>query len=148
VNKSQLEARRKANEQLGIWISNQMSDLKTKGFTEDQAFAKYQKKAQEFLEEKETLDRAASAIEAGETLMKKLGGNVGNARGVDSGFEVKAKATGAQVSPLAFSEQSLKAMHKAFKSRQPLTIEAVRAVGRTAEPRRPLHRPEGRPVPR
>ncbi|WP_459966476.1 hypothetical protein [Mycobacterium sp. MUNTM1] len=100
MNKAQLDARKKANEELGIWISNRVADLKTKGFTEKQAYARYESNAQQFLEEKETLERAEAAIEAGDSLMQTLGGNVGDLRGVTSDCEIQTKTvTGAQLNP-------------------------------------------------
>lgn len=60
--------------------------------------------------------------EYGNAFMTKLGDNPAGL-GTEPDVVTK-KMTGAQLNPLAFSDESLKAMYKAFKNRQPMRIEA------------------------
>lgn len=125
MNRAQLDARKKANEELGIWISNKVADLQTKGFTKKQAYARYDAKVNQFLDEKETLDRAASAIEAGDAFTKKLGGNPGDLGSEpDITLPLGSKALGATAFPLGLPKQELKDAFKAIKRGQPCAIEA------------------------
>lgn len=128
MNKAQLDARKKANEELGIWISNRVADLKIKGFSEKQAYARYESKAQQFLDEKETLDRAEAAIEASDAMMKTLG-NAGDLRGVSSDYEIENKTvTGAQLNPARFSDASAKTLYDAITKRQNASVKAFSTV--------------------
>jgi len=74
---------------------------------------------------KADLDRQEERHKAAEAdprivALKSFGGDLG----AEFDAPVTQKATGAQLSPLAFSDSSLKQMYKAFQNRQPFSIRA------------------------
>jgi HK97 family phage major capsid protein len=124
VNKSQLEVRQKANNELGMYVSNKMADLRKKGYTEAHTLAQYKAKINEWFEEQEELDRARAGKASVETMVRKMGvaaGDLGNASNPSPTRRLK----GRDACPLAFKESDFKALHKAMETGQNIRIKSV-----------------------
>jgi hypothetical protein len=132
MNKSQWEVRQKANNELRDWLRTQVNSLQTKGWTKDQVAAKYGDKAVAWQDEQEQLDRAKTGHDMSEKWMTKMAnsGDLGSRPNVPVG----KKLTGAHVSPMAFSEPTLKAMYKAYVDGQPLSVKAESKAFSTVDP--------------
>jgi hypothetical protein len=90
MDKSQHAVRQKANNELGVWLKTQMKDLRTKGYTEDQAYKKYEQKLDSWYEEQQTLDREKERFETSDNFVKKMGGNPGGQAGFGPQSETKS----------------------------------------------------------
>lgn len=135
MNKSQYDARLKANTELGVYISNRVADLKAKGFSDDEAWKRYEKTAESFMREKEELDRAKVVSEAGEAFLKRVGGNPGDlGRTPDvSSYQLGAKGLGKDVCPLGLPRSEVKKAYDAVKRGGNYIIEAKSETFFTAE---------------
>jgi HK97 family phage major capsid protein len=123
VNKAQLEVRQKANNELGIYVSNKMADLKKKGYTEAQVLAQYKGKINEWYDEQEALDRARAGNASVEAMVSKMGVFAGDLGGTSSPPTKRMK--GRDACPLAFKEADFRALHKAMETGQNIRIKSV-----------------------
>jgi len=131
VNKSQIEVRQKANNELGIWVSNKMAELKKKGYTEAQTLAQYKAKINEWYEEQDVLDRARAGNVSVEAMVSKMGvcaGDLGNANPPSPTKRMK----GRDACPLAFKESDFRALHAAMEKGQNIRIKSVGDVSTKA----------------
>jgi hypothetical protein len=118
VNKSQIEVRQKANNELGIYVSNKMAELRKKGYTEAQTLAQYKAKINDWYQEQEELDRARKGLDAIDATSQKMGGSVGTASGHD-GADTATKAIGRPPSVLDIPEVEWKGLYEAVKRKLP-----------------------------
>ena len=118
VNKSQIETRQKANNELGIWLRDKIGELKTKGYSEAQAQMQHKAKMNQWFAEQEELDRARKGLDAIDAMSQKMGGSVGTASGHD-GADTATKAIGRSPSVLDVPETEWKGLYEAVKRKLP-----------------------------
>jgi HK97 family phage major capsid protein len=135
MNKSQYDARVKANTELGIYISNRIAALKAKGVSDEEAWKRYEKTAENFMREKEELDRAKEIHDAGEAFTKKMGGNPGGLGSTPnaSNYQLGAKGLGRDVCPFGLPRSDVKKAYEAVKRGGNYIIEAKSETFFTAE---------------
>jgi hypothetical protein len=118
VNKSQIETRQKANNELGIWLRDKIGELKTKGYSEAQAQMQHKAKMNQWFAEQEELDRARKGLDAIDAMSQKMGGSVGTASGHD-GADTATKAIGRPPSVLDIPQSEWRGLCNAVKKRLP-----------------------------
>jgi HK97 family phage major capsid protein len=131
VNKTHLQARQKANTDLGIYILNRMEEMVAKGYTKRQAEDTYRHKIDQWEQEQEALDFAQGRQKAMTTKsynQLRDGGDSGNGQPLDVSAKAMGRKLGREACPLAFREADLKAVHKAMQNGQNIRIKAFSTV--------------------
>jgi HK97 family phage major capsid protein len=135
LNTNQIEVRQKANNELGVWISNRVAELQAKGLSKEQAWEQYQHKAAEWQREQDELDRAKQRSQAGQALAKKIGANPADLGPVPdaSTYQLGAKGLGKDVCPFGLPRSEVKKAYEAVKRGGNYIIDAKSETFFTAE---------------
>ena len=125
MNESQLAARRKQLADDAAEVDAQIADAVTrKSYS---GMADLEARVERLAEERAELDRAEANHKAAERLWNRTGGSTADALDGPT-LTKKAFQTGRDVSPLQFTEDALRTLHKAVETRQSVSVKAFSSV--------------------
>lgn len=126
MNKSQLEARTRANTEFGLAIRREIKDWQAKGYSYSVACKKVEGKIDAWTNEQKALDNERSVVEATNKMGGMESGSLGN---YANSFPLPNKRLkGREACPLAFRESDFRAVHKAMESGQNITIKGTGGI--------------------
>src|SRR6516164_9313203 len=126
MNKSQLEARTRANTEFGLAIQREIKDWQAKGYSHSVACKKVEGKIDAWTNEQKALDNERSVVEATNKMGGMESGSLGN---YANSFPLPNKRLkGREACPLAFRESDFRAVHKAMESGQNITIKGTGGI--------------------
>jgi HK97 family phage major capsid protein len=128
MNKSQIEVRQKANDQLALSIKGQIDDWQAKGYSYKVACNKMSGKLETWQNEQDELERARKGVDATNAMMNKMGGSAGDLGNASNPPSPTKRMKGREFCPLQFREEDLKAVHKAMECGQNIKIKAFSTV--------------------
>jgi hypothetical protein len=128
INKSQIEVRQKANNELGIWIKGQIQAGQAKGYSYNAACNQMNTKLKEWHNEQEELDRARKNNDSADAMMTKMGGGAGDLGSGSTAPSVK-RLKGREACPLAFKDSDFQDLHRAMATGQNIRIKSIGNVG-------------------